>query len=1235
MSHTSTSERPNLRGGLAQYCVEHREVTWMALIAVLIWGWVSYHSLPQQEDAKIPSRTALVVTRFSGAGALKLEHLVTKKLEEKIDELESIEEITSESRPGVSVITVKQRPDSEAHVQQEWDKLRAKLREVTLPEGCGSPNLDTDFGNTVTLLFALTSPPASEAETIARANLVRLRLSQLRSSTGSEGRAATLAFFPSAISETYRTAISHKFKTALAVEDIGDDIKIVQGKSFVLADFKTDANREKLRKFVDKFTRALVGSEAEPHPDLGPPVILIGDEDPLPALRAGAMPRYTYRELEKAAEMLEDEIKQVASVGRVRKIGNVNEEVDLLFSVPLINGFKFSGDEVMDAISSRNAIIPGGTFRAEGQNFPVQLSGEFQTEDELLGTVISVTKDGGAVYLRDIFEVRRGYENPIPYNVEVLHRNKESLTHGRSYPSSTEHQGQPETDQLDTKSPAKRSLKLASMLPFPLRRGEGRVEGAAPSAPSVPLTQTRSVLLAVEMKEGNIISRFNESVRSVIDTSKSRLPEGVEILTLSDQPASVAHRIHHFMRCFIEAVVVVVLVALFLMDWRSALVVATAIPLTVSMTFGGMALLGIPLHQISIAALIIALGMLVDDPVVASDAINREMAHGQPRDVAAWFGPYRLRHAILFGTIINIVAFLPLALLPGDKGAYILGLPIVVTLALISSRLVSMTFIPLLAYYILRGQKGMEAGGEMRKFFLFRPVDKALIAALPRYKRLLQSALAHPFRAVAIAYGLLIASFGLTAFFGAQFFPPAERNQLLIDIELPQSASLLQTRGVCQQVAEILKRHEPIESAAIFAGGTAPRFFLTVSPKEQASYLAQVLVVTRHDHDVPPLIVKLRAELDREIAGARCVVKQLEQGPPVETPIQVRVTGEDLDTVRAKADEIAKILRDQAGYKVHDDLGRRMPVIQIDVDQERANTLGIRNSQIGRLAQASFSGVKVTELREGDHLVPVKVRLRIEERNEADKIRTLYVRSMRDQLVPLDSFATVSLKPEYATISHYNKLRSVTVKSFSSFNELPSKVLARARPAIDRVELPPGCKLEYSGEEKELKQSKTEIGHVMLISLALITLAMVIQFNSVTKALVVMLTVPLGIIGAFTGIAVMRSSLGFMAFIGIMSLAGVVVSHIIVLSDFIEEARAEGMELKEALIQAGLVRLRAVLVTVLATVGGLIPLALTGGELWRPLTAVHIFGLLCATSLTLVLLPVLYFIFCAKFRWIK
>lgn len=1162
----------------------------MALIAVLIWGWLAYGRLAQQEDPKIPERRALLVTRFPGANAGKVEQLVTRKLEEKLNELEFVEETKAQSRFGVSIVHVMSRPAAAGVIDQGWDKVRAKLREATLPEGCQEPFLDTDFGSTITLLFGLVSPPASEAECQVRAHLIRERLARLRAGNEAAGRAAAFAFFPPDISRDYRRAIQEKFLAAVLQSGLGDDFRIDDGSSFILLDFRALADAGRLRDFMADFPRRIAGSDGELHPDFAGGVILMDGEDPLPRIRATAVPRYSYRELEKTAERLEDDLKQVGSVGRVRKIGNVPERVHLLFSIPNLEGYRVSPDEVMNAIATRNAIIPGGVFRAEGQNFPVQLSGEFTDESQMLGAIVATVpprpgisnrNETLPVYLRDLFEVRRGYENPIQFKVDVLHR----------------------------------------------------------PAADAPLRDARAVLLAVEMKDGSIIGQFSDAVTRVVDRFASvdnpRLPEGLEVVTLSDQPGAVRQRIRQFMKCFAEAVLVVVLVALFLMDWRSAAVVATAIPLTIALTLGGMSLLGLPLHQISIAALIIALGMLVDDPVVASDGINRELAHGQPRDTAAWLGPWRLRRAILFGTVINIVAFLPLVLLPSDKGAFILALPIVVTLALVSSRVVSMTFVPLLGYYLLRGQKGLEAGGEVRQFPLFKPVDQALVALLPRYQRGLRAALNHPWRAVGVAYGLLLLSAGLAPFLGQQFFPPAERNQLLVDIELPESASIAQTREVCGDVVRLLTEHDEIVSAAVFTGGTAPRFYYNVAPREPGNHLAQVLLNTRSAADVPGLLVKLRDELDRQIAGARCVVKQLEQGPLVETPIQIRLSGEDLDQLRELADQVSATLRQAGAYQVHDDLGRRMPTIEIDIDQQRANTLGISNAQIGRLAQAAFTGLPVTELREGDHLVPVLVRLRVEERSEAEKIRSMYVRSVRDELVPLDNFATIRLKPEYATIAHFNKLRTVTVKAYSRFGELPATVLDRARGDLTKLALPAGYQLEFAGEEKELRQSRGEMGRVMAVSLALIALAMVIQFNSVVKSLVVMLTVPLGLIGALVGLTVLQAPMGFMALLGIVSLAGVVVSHIIVLSDFIEEARAGGMELKEALVQAGLVRLRAVLVTVLATVLGLVPLTLAGGELWRPLTAVHIFGLLLATLLTLVILPVLYYLFCARLKWIR
>lgn len=1044
MSRHSESDPFPTRGGLARYFVEHREVGWMALIAVLIWGAVSYYLLPQQEDAALPERIARVVCIMPGATAFHVEELVTKRLEKKIAELETIDEMSSESMAGAAVLTLGQHPADQAKVDQEWDKLRAKLGEVALPEGCLPPQLQTDFGDVVTMLLAVTG---------------------------------------------------------------------------------TDET--------------------------------------------------SYRALEVSVSQLEDELKLIPSVGRTRQLGVVGEAVQMTYSPESVNRLGLSIFRIMEAIKQRNQLIVGGDFRGAAENVGVQVSGAFRDEKDLLKAVVGATRDGQPIRLGDALEIHRGYGEPTPFNVDVLRR--------------------PAT-------------------------GGG-------------LARQHCVMLAVEMKSGQNIGKFSQAVNATTARLQPKLAPGVEILTLSDQPKSVQNRIRHFSQCFGEAVLVVIVVALLLMEWRAALIVALAIPLTIAMTVGGMQLCGIPLHQVSIAALVIALGMLVDDPVVASDGINRELAGGSPPGVAAWSGPWKLRRAILFATLINIFAFLPLVLLPGDKKYFIYALPMVVTLSLIASRIVSMTFIPLLGYYLLRGQRGFDQGGEVRRWFPFSLIDRALVAVLPVYRSTLEGALRRPWLAVFAAYALLGGSLALAPRLGRQFFPPAERSQLLIDLALPEAASLAQTRRVCDDVVRILQGHEEIVSGAVYMGGTAPRFYYNVTPKAPANNLAQCLLNTRREEEVPALVASLRVELDREIPGARCVVKRLEQGPPVDTPIQLRLTGTDLDTLRDLADQASAALREAGAYKVHDDLGRRVRTLDLAIDQNRASALGVAPPFIAALVRAAFAGLKITELREEGRLVPVLLRVRPEECDSEEKIGNLSAESLSGALVPLHEFAEVKTWPEYATIGHFGQQRAVAVKSYSAMGELPSSVLERARPALDRIKFPSGYRLEYVGEAKELKQSRDEMAGVMAISLSLIALAMIIQFNSVMKSFVVMLTVPLGLIGALAGLTLFHAPLGFMAMLAVVSLAGVIVSHIIVLSDAIEEGRAEGMELQAALIQAGLVRMRPVLVTVLATAGGLVPLALTGGELWRPLTAVHICGLLVATVLTLFILPVLYYLFAARLRW--
>jgi len=1164
-------------GGLAQFCVEHREVSWLALIAVLVCGGMAYTKLGQQEDPTIPQRTAMLVTAFPGATASKVEELVSKPIERKISELKSIEEIKTTSRPGISTMTIKQIPAPTATIDQEWDKVRAKIQEVQLPEGTRTPWLNTDFGNTITLVFGLVSPPITDAECVARANLLRERLAELRRGEPSTNHAAVAAFLPS-MDENSIEVLRGRFEVAVRASGLAKEVRTTQGHSFILVDLETSACRADLQRLIAEFTRRFFGTDRELwHPDFAQPILLMGDEDPLPQLRATAPPRYSYRTLELLARDFEDELKQVTSVGKVTKVAIVQEAVYLLFSDANLAGYGLSPEMVKDSIAARNAVIPGGTMRTEGRNFPVQLSGEYKTEKDMLGTVVGMGKGGAPVYLRDIFDVRRMYESPIPYKVDVLGRTGKD-------------------GSLDTR---------------------------------------RSVMVAVEMRDGEIIRYFNRDVRKVVEAMKARIPEGLEFRVLSDQPTAVEHRIHHFVRCFVEAVVIVIIVGLFLMDWRSALVLATAVPLTVAMTLVGMQMLHIPLQQISIAALIIALGMLVDVPVVASDGINRELHLGEPRLRAAWLGPLHLRHPMVFGTLINIFAFLPLLLLTGDKGEFMKSLPTVVTLALAAAFLVSVTFTPLISFYVLRGQKGFDEGGEVRSFFLFRYVDQGLAAVLPHYRAALQGALKRPWLVLSVGYSVLAMSCLLVPLLGDQFFPPAERNQLLVDIESPSTDSLTSIRATVDQALELIKRHEEVASAAVFTGGTAPRFYYNVEPKEPANYLAQILLNTRHEDDVEPLLVKLRQELDQSVPGVRCVVKQLEQGPPVKEPIQIRLSGENLDKLRLLADQTAAELRAAGGYHVFDDLGLRMPNIEIAIDQDRANSLGLNNQQIGAVAQASFTGLKLSELREGDRLIPILARGRIEERSEDEKIRGLYAPTPDGKAVPFESFATIKVQPEFVTIPHYNQLRTVTVKAYAPFGDLPSRILDRARPGLAKIHLDSGYEMKFGGEDEELRKNRAEMTLVMEMSLALICMTMVLQFKSVVKSLVVMLTVPLGLIGALLGLAVTHSPLGFMALLAMVSLAGVMVSHIIVLSDFIEHARARGLPLEEALVQAGLARLRPVLVTVLATVGGLIPLFLTGGALWHPLTAVHIFGLLLATVMTLLMLPTLYYVFCAKLKFIK
>ncbi len=390
--------------------------------------------------------------------------MVSKPLERKISELKSIEEIKTTSRPGISTMNIKQLPASKATIDQQWDKVRAKIQEVQLPDGTRQPWLNTDFGNTITLLFGV-GQPADHRCRVRRAGQSAAGASgrAARGVVPATNRAAVAAFLPAMDAKSIEV-LRGRFEVALRAAGLAKAVRTTQGQSFILADLETAACRADLERFIAEFTRTITGTDRELyHPDFTQPILLMGDEDPLPQIRASAPPRYSYRTLELLARDFEDELKQVESVGKVTKVAIVEEAVYLLFSDANLAGYGLTPEMVMGSINARNAVIPGGTMRTEGRNFPVQLSGEYKTERDMLGTVVGMGRGGAPVYLRDVFDVRRMYESPISYKVDVL---------GRTGPDGS----------LDTR---------------------------------------RAVMVAVEMRDGKIIRHFNEDVMKVVERDES------------------------------------------------------------------------------------------------------------------------------------------------------------------------------------------------------------------------------------------------------------------------------------------------------------------------------------------------------------------------------------------------------------------------------------------------------------------------------------------------------------------------------------------------------------------------------------------------------------------------------------------------------------------------------------------------------------------------------------------
>jgi len=741
---------------------------------------------------------------------------------------------------------------------------------------------------------------------------------------------------------------------------------------------------------------------------------------------------------------------------------------------------------------------------------------------------------------------------------------------------------------------------------------------------------TPAVSLVLFPKENIDRVKVASDIQTYIDLNLApTLPAGVTPRVVFNQAVSTSEQFNHLYKELFIGMGIVFLVCLMALPPVGAILVAVAIPLSVLLGMGPLGMMGLKLHQISMAALVIVLGILVDDSIVTNDNVQRHLELGEDPMKAATLGIREVAYSITNATVATIAAFAPLFLLEGEIGEFIFSLPEVVTVTLLASLVVSLFLTPIIRFQ-LASRPAKPARGAVAAFFqrdggLAEGSYRRLLAF---YRRTIDQSLSHPGRTIALAVVFMVVSLSLFPFIGQTFFPSADRSEFLIDITTPTTSTLEETLSQVMGVEAILAEQPEVEVIASYVGKSFPQFYYNETRYVSGSNKAGIYINTRAGRGMrkPAQLVEiLRERLREEIPGANILVRKMEQGIPVGAPVAIRIKGENLETLRGLAADISARLREISGaINVDDSMGSDIFQYKILVDEERANRLGVTNLAVASTVRLMTDGMTVSTYQLPDEQIKVVLKAAKNNPVPLEQLKNLPVpSSVNGAGIPLSQLAEVTPAWVVSQINRNQLTRTVTVSSYTQ-GRLPSEVVKDLQKNLQSYQLPQGYRIEYGGEQEEGDKSFADLGRLSLMVMVLIYLLLATQFNSLLKPLIIMVTVFLGICGALIGLFVTGNPIGFMAALGFFSLAGVVVRNGIVLIEFVELAVKEGKPLREALAQAGQSRLRPILLTMLSAVGGLTPMALAGGALWQPMAIAIISGLIISTALTLYIVPTLY-----------
>ncbi|RWM90219.1 MAG: efflux RND transporter permease subunit [Mesorhizobium sp.] len=718
--------------------------------------------------------------------------------------------------------------------------------------------------------------------------------------------------------------------------------------------------------------------------------------------------------------------------------------------------------------------------------------------------------------------------------------------------------------------------------------------------------------IAISMTSGGDALALGENVKEKVHEMAAELPVGVELGLVADQSHVVEESVGEFTKSLGEAIAIVLGVSFLALGWRPGIVVAVAIPLVLAITFVTMEYFGISLQRISLGALIIALGLLVDDAMIAVEMMISKMEEGYDRISAATYAYTSTAFPMLTGTLVTIAGFVPVGFAKSGAGEYCFSLFAVVGIALIVSWVVAVMFTPLTGVVLLperiNGHGSHEPSRLARGF-------RVLLETAMRAKWMVLSATAGLFALSVVAMG----------FVGQEFFPKSDRPEIMVDLTLPQTASIKATDEVVDRVEKLLAADPDIEHWSFYVGQGAVRFYLPLDAQLANDFFAQAVVVTKGHAVRQAVIDRLEKSLSSGFDNVLTRVTPLELGPPVGWPLKFRVSGPDPDKTRSLAQQFAQVLGSNGSVRnINYDWNEPAKVIKVEVDQDRARALGISSQQLADTINSILSGSKITQMRDDSYLVDIVARAVQSERADIDTLRTLTLSASGGRRVPLDQVASLSYQTEAPLIWRRGRLPTVTVQADVMPGADAVSVVRKLDSAIAafKADLPARYSVEQGGVMEDSAKAQASIFVVFPLMLFIMTTVLMIQLMSFQRLVLVLLTAPLALIGVAGALLMSGAPMGFVAILGVMSLIGMVIRNSVILITQIDQHIASGEEPWSAVISATAHRLRPILLTAAAAIFGMIPIAPT--VFWGPMAYAVMGGLMVATVLTLIFLPTLY-----------